>query len=310
MQNDAFKRFSKDLQEALVIPVNYINKKTKKSSMVGGNGDQFTHNNNNFTSHPHQPYHHHHPHHHSSKKPIGLTGLTTSDLKKDMSGGPVSPYSSLTSDSVSLHNFSLSTLSKGSLDENPSFTSLNGSAAGYVGFSQQQQQLQLQGGHHQFYQQQQQHQHKLTKASSFLRSPLSPGGFNGSMRIYPKQEEPALVHCPPSVATLDQFSPERQNWVRECPNQSLLTAAGNTSLGDVLKSERAWDVLTPTSADGRHYDIQSSADLVAPGREYVFCPFLDWWWTRRGSFLNHILTCTARQQPLTFSPCFFIEIVS
>ncbi|KAK5815121.1 hypothetical protein F5H01DRAFT_380233 [Linnemannia elongata] len=270
MQNDAFKRFSKDLQEALVIPVNYINKKTKKSSMVGGNGDLFTHSNNNFSSHPHQPHHHHPPHHHSSKKPIGLSGLTTTDLRRDLSGGQVSPYSSLTSDSVSLHNFSLSTLSKGSLDENPSFTSSNGSAAGYVGLNQQQQlQQQGGGGHHQFFhQQQQQHQHKLTKASSFLRSPLSPGAFNGSMRIYPKQEEPALVHCPPSVATLDQFSPERQNWVRECPNQPLLTGAGpgpGQLGGDVLKSERAWDVVVPSPGDGR----QSSADLVAPGRDFL-----------------------------------------
>ncbi|KAG0071522.1 hypothetical protein BGZ89_010354 [Linnemannia elongata] len=225
MQNDAFKRFSKDLQEALVIPVNYINKKTKKSSMVGGNGDLFTHSNNNFSSHPHQPHHHHPPHHHSSKKPIGLSGLTTTDLRRDLSGGQVSPYSSLTSDSVSLHNFSLSTLSKGSLDENPSFTSSNGSAAG-------------------------------------------PGAFNGSMRIYPKQEEPALVHCPPSVATLDQFSPERQNWVRECPNQPLLTGAGpgpGQLGGNVLKSERAWDVVVPSPGDGR----QSSADLVAPGRDFL-----------------------------------------
>lgn len=265
MQNDAFKRFSKDLQDALVIPVNYINKKTKKSSVVGGNGDLFTHSNNNFSSHPHQPHHHHPPHHHSSKKPIGLTGLTTSDLRRDLSGGQVSPYSSLTSDSVSLHNFSLSTLSKGSLDENPSFTSSNGSTVGYVGLSQQQQLQQQGGGHHQFFpQQQQQHQHKLTKASSFLRSPLSPGGFNGSMRIYPKQEEPALMHCPPSVATLDQFSPERQNWVRECPNQPLLTGAGTGpgQLGDVLKSERAWDAVVPSPGD-----LQSSADLAAPGRE-------------------------------------------
>ncbi|KAG9066114.1 hypothetical protein KI688_001333 [Linnemannia hyalina] len=274
MQNDAFKRFSKDLQEVLVIPVNYINKKTKKSSMAGGNGDLFTLSNNNFSSHPQQPHHHHPPHHHSSKKPIGLSGLTTSDLRKDLSGGQVSPYSSLTSDSVSLHNFSLSTLSKGSLDENPSFTSSNGSAAGYFGLSQQQQ-LQQQGGGGNpqfFHQQQQQQQHKLTKASSFLRSPLSPGGFNGSMRIYPKLEEPALVHCPPSVATLDQFSPERQNWVRECPNQPLLTGAGiglGQLGGDVLKSERAWDVVATSPGDGRPCDLQSSAGLVASGRDFL-----------------------------------------
>ncbi|KAG0378528.1 hypothetical protein BGX24_003561 [Mortierella sp. AD032] len=87
MQNDAFKRFSKDLQEALVIPVNYINKKTKKS-MVGGNGDLFP-NSNNFPNSHHHP-HPHHPHHHTSshnsKRPVGLPGLTMADLKKDMSG--------------------------------------------------------------------------------------------------------------------------------------------------------------------------------------------------------------------------------
>ncbi|KAF9935022.1 hypothetical protein FBU30_008515 [Linnemannia zychae] len=250
MQNETFKRFSKDLQDALVIPVNYINKKTKRSSIAGGKGDLFNS---------------HHPHH-FSKRPVGLSGLSMADLKKDMNGGQESPYSSLNSDSVSLHNFSLSTLSKGSLDENTSFTSSNGSVAGYIGFSQQQQQ--------QLYiyqqQQQQQQQHKLTKASSFLRSPLSPNGFNGS-RIYPKQEEPALVHCPPSVATLDQFSPERQNWVRECPNQSLLIGAGAGVMGaDILKSERAWDVMGTgihNDSSGRSYE--SSADLTIPSRDFL-----------------------------------------
>ncbi|KAF9155562.1 hypothetical protein BG015_009435 [Linnemannia schmuckeri] len=83
-------------------------------------------------------------------------------------------------------------------------------------------------------------------------------------------KEPTLVHCPPSVAILDQFSPERQNWVRECPNQSLLIGIGNALLGrDVLKSERAWDVVAPTPGDGCPYDLQSSADLVAPGRDFL-----------------------------------------
>ncbi|KAF8941959.1 hypothetical protein BGZ47_007030 [Haplosporangium gracile] len=238
MQNDAFKRFSKDLQEAMVIPVNYINKKTKKSPMVGGYGDLFTHSSNSFSSHSHQSHHRHPPHRHSSRKPIGLSGLTTLDLKKDMSGDQVLPYSSLMSDSVSLHNFLLSTLRGGGA-----------------------------GGHYRFYhQQQQQHRHKLTKASSFLRSSVSPGGFSGSMRVCPKQEEPALVHCPPSVAIFDQFSPERQNWVRGCLNQSLLTGTGNALLrGDVLESECAWDMVAPSLGDGRSYDLQSSADIVAPG---------------------------------------------
>ena len=78
------------------------------------------------------------------------------------------------------------------------------------------------------------------------------------------------MYCPPSVATLDQFSLEHKNWVREGPNQPLLTGAGTGPGqlgGDVLKSERAWDVVAPSPADGRPCDLQSSADPVVLGRE-------------------------------------------
>ncbi|KAF9955836.1 hypothetical protein BGZ70_010102, partial [Mortierella alpina] len=262
MQNDAFKKFSKDLQDALVMPVQFLNKKTKKTplsekkkpsglTMTGldrASGLNHHHSNNN--------HHHHHPH-----SAYSSTATTPS-----------------TADSVSLHNFSLSTISKASSDDNQSFTSTNGL----------QHQLSLGG------------KGQRSRASSFLRSPLSPGGF-GSLgfgssannisghprRAFPKlhpmmmmmqqqhqqnqqhqqqhqhhqqqqqQEEPALVHCPPSVGSLDQLSSERQAWVREClaqnhPNSKPLPSPQQQQQqqeqqqqqsGDILKSGRAWDTV-------------------------------------------------------------------
>ncbi|KAG0347966.1 hypothetical protein BGZ54_004748, partial [Gamsiella multidivaricata] len=111
MQSDAFKRFGKDLQDALVIPVNYINKKTKKITTLN-----------------------------EKRKSMGLSGLTISSphiksqqfcetwmSKHDADAGLYTPWSDSISDSMSLNNFSLSTLSKTSCDDNPSLTSSNGS---------------------------------------------------------------------------------------------------------------------------------------------------------------------------------------
>ncbi|KAF9434902.1 hypothetical protein BGZ76_007227 [Entomortierella beljakovae] len=241
MQNDTFKRFSKDLQDALGMPVNYLNKKSKKLPLS------------------------------EKKKSMGLSGLTIAnhiyknqdelddrneigDCDTSLSMGKnysrtCTPRSDSTSDCASLHNYSLSTIGKTSSDDNNSFTSSNGSNAGFVGFAQQHQsQSQLQ------VQIQQSHPiGKRSRASSFLRSPLSPGAFGGSYshgKIFPElKDEPALVHCPLSVASLDQFSPERYTWVRDCLNQNngkSQSTLPSSQLSNVLKSETAWDTVDGT----------------------------------------------------------------
>lgn len=249
------------------MPVHFLNKKTKKTPM------------------------------HEKKKPSGLTmtGLERGSHGRGIHSNHhhnnnnnnnnhhnmISAYSSTvstpsTADSVSLHNFSLSTISKASSDDNQSFTSTNGL----------QHQLSLGGIG------------KRSRASSFLRSPLSPGGFgslglgsfaggrdgsNGTgtggsgghpRRAFPKlhpmmqHEEPALVHCPPSVGSLDQFSSERQAWVRDClaQNQNLKPhlpqqQQQQQQTDDILKTGRAWDTTES------HFEEQGcTADLIAPGR--------------------------------------------
>ncbi|KAK3808373.1 MAG: hypothetical protein J3Q66DRAFT_391922 [Benniella sp.] len=89
------------------------------------------------------------------------------------------------------------------------------------------------------------------------------GSFGGeSGRIFPDLiDEPALVHCPLSVTSLDQFSPERHAWVKECLNQnsSGLNTTMSSHLGDVLKSEKAWDIVE----GGPRYERRNSEDLAA-----------------------------------------------
>ncbi|GJJ77785.1 hypothetical protein EMPS_10144 [Entomortierella parvispora] len=237
MQNDAFKRFGKDLQDALVMPVNnYLSKKSaKKAHITGLPGLTVSgldgcppHN------HSHQPS----PQSHSGK---------------DHSA----PLSSSTSDSVSLHNFSLSTISKSSSEDSRSFSSSNGS---FVGSLQSQQQ-------------QPSYFHPLSKglkistgakALNFLkspRSPASPSNKTGVVGRFPKEEQPALIHCPPSVASLDQFSKERHAWVLQCLSHGTAaakgtghgaTSAGSSANTDILKTQTAWDTVEGYEEAGLH----------------------------------------------------------
>ncbi|KAG0210422.1 hypothetical protein BGX28_009331 [Mortierella sp. GBA30] len=271
IQNDAFKKFSKDLQEALVIPVNFLNKKTKRTPLS------------------------------EKKKPSGLTmtGLERGSINNNSHHDPSSyPYSatptSSATDSVSLHNFSLSTISKSS-DDNQSFTSTNGL----------QHQLSSTGQHH--HPQQQQQQKQRSRANSFIRSPLSPTGMmhhlhHQKSKVFPKllhpqqqillqeEQQPALVHCPPSVASLDQFSSERQAWVRNCLAQNQIQRQQQQRLqqqkrqghvvdppSDILKSERAWDTIEGQEDHQKQHQLQQHieeqgqsypAELIAPGRNY------------------------------------------
>ncbi|KAG0298054.1 hypothetical protein BGZ98_000339 [Dissophora globulifera] len=211
MQNDTFKRFSKDLQDALVMPVNYINKKTKKAGPLN-----------------------------EKKKALGLPGLTITNLNSSDIGSKhlsnkihqhqhdgLSPRSAAsTSDCLSLHNFSLSTISKTSCDDNHSFTSSNGSTLGFPGSSQQQQQASVGNYGH---------------SSTFLKSSGQSGSAFAGLG-----EEPPLVHFPNLIASLDQFSPERLAWVKDFLNQ-------NNSAPSY-----AWD-----RVEG-NYENQGSEQPVAP----------------------------------------------
>ncbi|KAI1317067.1 hypothetical protein EDD11_009050 [Mortierella claussenii] len=216
------------------------------------------------------------------RRALGLPGLTINSITHNIkrlqgsAGGGLcqdnlSPPRSVDSawDSASFHNFSLSTISKTSYDDSRSFTSSNGSSIG----SPQQQQQQPQSSQHSIIS-----VRKRSLASSFLRSPSSPGGLGASSntisssssygpysgRVFPElmKEETALVHCPVSVASIDQFSAERYAWVKDCLYQQgpKGAAAASIHLNSVLKSERAWDTV-----EGYGANRSSPEELIAPG---------------------------------------------
>ncbi|KAF9383372.1 hypothetical protein CPB97_006507 [Podila verticillata] len=220
MQNDSFKRFSRDLQDALVIPVNYLNKEAKKIPLPGND----------------------------KKNKVGAGGLVGLQSR--------SAYDKLrhkSSDSVSLHSFSLSTISKTSVEDDQSFTSNGSSSTATIGGTG-----------------------SGTSSGSFgkfgksgLKSPLSPSIFRGGGGL-PVREEPPLVHCPPSVASLEQFSPERLAWVKDCIYQPAYSQPHN---GNVLKtSAHAWDTVEGANHGGGHFHNghsgARSTDEIAPTHNY------------------------------------------
>ncbi|KAF9418000.1 hypothetical protein BGZ94_009810 [Podila epigama] len=238
MQNDAFKRFSRDLQDALVIPVNFLNKKAKKIPLPGN----------------------------EKKNRVGAAGLPALQTGfggqhgYDHAGSWTHGHNthfdkSKNADSVSLHNFSLSTISKTSVDDNQSFTSNGSSSTATIGSS-----VVSGGGSFGF------SGGKFGKAG--LKSPLSPYGFNRGGG-FATREEPPLVHCPPSVASLDQFSPERLAWVKDCIYQPTTYHNNN----NVLKtSEQAWDTVDGHGHDHGHFpdnhNCAGSTDELAPTHNY------------------------------------------
>ncbi|KAG0229850.1 hypothetical protein BGW42_001315 [Actinomortierella wolfii] len=179
MQNETFKRFSKDLQEALVIPVNFLSKKSKRSTPqtteIGSDPSETT----------------------SNRNAKGLA-FPLKKSKRSNNGIPKLDKISMT-DSCSLHNFSLADLSKKSSDSSLS-SKLN---------------------------------------SPGPKSPLGPG-FN---RVHsgPKNNI-ALIHCPRSVATLEQFSPHRLAWIKSCLQEGN-SLAQLSAPPSVLKTEHAWDTV-------------------------------------------------------------------
>jgi len=72
---------------------------------------------------------------------------------------------------------------------------------------------------------------KNSRGKSSIKSPPSTGSGKG----FPK-EEPPIIHCPPSIASLEQFSPQRRAWIQNWGNS-------NAELNDVLKSGQAWDTI-------------------------------------------------------------------
>ncbi|KAF9391432.1 hypothetical protein CPC16_004336 [Podila verticillata] len=236
MQNVAFKRFSRDLQDALVIPVNYLNKKAKKiplpgndkKNKVGAGG--------------------------LAGLQAGVIGLTIHDDHHQPSQGlQYDKVHRKDSDSVSLHNFSLSTISKTSVEDNQSFTSNGSSSTATIGGTGS---GTSNGSFGKF-------------GKSGLKSPLSPGTFRGSGGL-PVREEPPLVHCPPSVASLEQFSPERLAWVKDCIYQPAYSQPQNSN---VLKSSaNAWDTIEGANNGGGHFHNghsgARSTDEIAPTHNY------------------------------------------
>ncbi|KAF9583696.1 hypothetical protein BGW38_008833 [Lunasporangiospora selenospora] len=268
MQNDTFKRFSRDLHGALVVPANYLSKKNKKPPLhekkrSAGQSD--------FSIADKTHYHHHR----ENNSYLNIE-------RNSHFHSPALSTASLASDSVSVHNFSLSTISKTS-DDNQSFTSLNGSCAGTLGMGYPHNPLPLPPFQpHQQQGQSQSLQRPLSLSiktrkmglGSLVRSPLSPTGatlkygrlFPNESPTCPQEQQPAMVHCPPSVSSIDQLSPERRQWVRDClqPMNDSMAASntqsrtfGQESLhmsGSIIKSGRAWDTVG-RHEQGRHQSM-------------------------------------------------------
>ncbi|KAK3804601.1 MAG: hypothetical protein J3Q66DRAFT_446266 [Benniella sp.] len=72
---------------------------------------------------------------------------------------------------------------------------------------------------------------KNSREGSSIKSPTS----TGSGKEFPKEESP-IIHCPPSISSLEQFSPQRRAWIQNWGNS-------NAELNDVLKSGQAWDTI-------------------------------------------------------------------
>ncbi|KAG0056335.1 hypothetical protein BGZ83_005454 [Gryganskiella cystojenkinii] len=257
MQNETFKRFSRDIQDVLVMPMNnYLSKKTSKKLSRASGLSGLTIDGHPPQNHGHHHHHHHH-HHHQKEKDVGA---------------PLSSAS--TADSVSLHNFSLSTISKASSDGNQSFTSSNGSTNGFVGCQQQHSQTPPPLPLHHLPSNKGPKISTSAKALNFLkspRSPLSPSHY-GKVGIFPKEEQPALIHCPPSVASLDQFSQERHDWVLKCLNHhhqgskdqgattKEITTGTPATNSDILKSETAWDAVEGYEYAQLHVPLSTPAE--------------------------------------------------
>ncbi|KAF9438812.1 hypothetical protein BGZ76_004411 [Entomortierella beljakovae] len=153
MQNDAFKRFSKDLQEVLSIPGGFLHKKKKKSSQL--------------------------------QAPVVVAIEKTS------------------SDNYSVHDITISEVSM--------TASMADGDAQYLSVSTA----------------------KHTPGSVRGASPVYPA----SGKIFPK-EEPPIIHCPPSISSLEHFSPQRRAWIQ---NWSQIPTSGQ--LSNVLKTGQAWDTV-------------------------------------------------------------------
>ena len=158
MQHDSFKKFSKDLQEALSISGHFLNKQAKKLSLPG-----------------------------DKKKKTS---------QSEANGKPKAKKAS--SDSCSVRDFPLSDDGK------------------MVSMSAE-------------------HFLAATAVRTGDSSPLS----TGSGKVFPK-EEPPIIHCPPSIPSMEQFSQSRRAWIQGWGHQNT-----NADFGDVLKSGQAWDALNP-----------------------------------------------------------------
>ncbi|KAF9586677.1 hypothetical protein BGW38_010171 [Lunasporangiospora selenospora] len=214
MQHDAFRRFSKDLQDALSIPANYLNKQAKKIPLPGD-------------------------------KKRRSTASSYPKIEKTSSSVTIDSRVGIGSDSVSCHNLSLSEVVKSGSTTSPvddagnqflsvgsrstsnrsSWYGKSGKSGSMVGSS---------GGGSLWH---------------GLKSPLSPGSAKG----FAKEYQPALVHCPLSVSSLEQFSPQRRAWIRGCVENHTLSPISN-----VLKSEHMWDTFDDNQFQSSQERISSA----------------------------------------------------
>ncbi|KAI1316009.1 hypothetical protein EDD11_010534 [Mortierella claussenii] len=159
MQNDTFKRFSRDLHEALSIPGNFFNKQAKKISLAG---DRKKIRN----SHSHT-----------------YDSFTTAKVKQ------VAP------ETCSLQDVSISDASEIVSTHEDHEDRLHLTMSTYGGPDTQ--------GH--------------GRRSSSMKSPLSAG----SNKVFLKEQKPLIIHCPPSIPSLEQLSPQRRAWVQSWPPSPL-----------------------------------------------------------------------------------------
>ncbi|ORZ10063.1 hypothetical protein BCR41DRAFT_133404 [Lobosporangium transversale] len=199
MQNETFKKIGKDLHGALSIPGNFLSKQAKKISLTGD----------------------------KKRKNIAATasaaadGTGTQSLSKTCHSNAeirIEKSLGLNAGSICDTVSKAAGLTAGSIG--PSITP----TAGVEGICSDNNN----SGHSGQY---------LTATPNGLGSFTKSSHSSGSIRTYPK-EEPPIIHCPPSIPSLDHFCTQRRAWI-----QNGSTSVTTAELKNVLKSGQVWDIM-------------------------------------------------------------------
>ena len=180
MQNDTFKRFSKDLQGALSVPAHYLSKQVKRSSFLGEKKKK------------------------NAITPQGIlktavvpvspsSGISDSTLVNNISqistiGSTTTPTSSLIANNTNNTHTNSPIASVHNRTLGPFLRVTNGKSGRRGSMIE-------------------------TGRGGGYKSPQSPG----SGKIYAK-EEPPVMHFPSAVSSIDQFSDQRQTWIHKVLN--------------------------------------------------------------------------------------------